>query len=37
MRNVYKILIRKLEGNRSLRRHRYRLKDILKMDLREIG
>jgi hypothetical protein len=37
IRNAYKILSRKLEGNRSFGRPRYRLKDTLKVDLREIG
>jgi len=45
MRNVYKILIRKpegqmirkLEGQRSLRRPRHRWENNIRMDLREIG
>jgi hypothetical protein len=36
MTNVYKILVGKPEGKRSLRRSRRRWKDI-RMDLREIG
>jgi len=37
MRNAYKILVRKLEGKRPLRRPRYRWEDNIRMDLREIG
>jgi hypothetical protein len=35
-RNAYMILVRKLEGNRPLRRTRSRWVDNIKMDLREI-
>jgi hypothetical protein len=35
MRNTYKILVGKLEGNRTLRRPRYRWKDYIKMNLRD--
>jgi hypothetical protein len=37
MRNVYKILVRKLEGKRPLRRPRHRWEDNIRMDLMEIG
>jgi hypothetical protein len=37
MRNLYKILIRKPEGRRSVGRHRHRLKGNIKMDIKEIG
>jgi hypothetical protein len=37
MRNAYKILIRKLEGKRPLRRPRCRWKDNIRMGLRETG
>jgi hypothetical protein len=33
MRNVYKIVLRKLEGKRSLRRSRGRFKDNIRMAL----
>jgi hypothetical protein len=36
VKNVYKVSVRKLEGNRSLRRPRRRWEDI-RMDHREIG
>jgi hypothetical protein len=36
-RNAYKILMGKLEGNRSLLRPRRRWLDTIKIDLREIG
>jgi hypothetical protein len=36
-RNVYKILVGKPEGKRTLRRPRRRWEDGIKMDLREIG
>jgi hypothetical protein len=36
MRNSYKILVGKLEGNRPLGRPRHRWKGNIKMDLREI-
>jgi hypothetical protein len=35
--NAYRVLVGKPEGQRSLRRSRYRWKDNIKMDLREIG
>jgi hypothetical protein len=35
IRNVYKILVRKPEGNRSLRRHRCRWENNIRMDLRD--
>jgi hypothetical protein len=35
--NAYNILVGKHEGNRSLRRPRYRQEDNTGMDLREIG
>jgi hypothetical protein len=35
MRNVYKILVGKLEEKRPLGRHRQRWDDNIKMDLRE--
>jgi hypothetical protein len=34
---VYKVLLGKPEGKRPLRRPRRRLKDGIRMDLREIG
>jgi hypothetical protein len=36
-RNSYRRLVGKPEGKRSLRRHRSRWVDNIKMDLREIG
>jgi hypothetical protein len=36
-RNVYRVLVGKPEGKRSLVRPRRRLEDGIKMDLREIG
>jgi hypothetical protein len=36
-RNLYRILVGKPEGERSLRRPRRRCADNIKMDLREIG
>jgi hypothetical protein len=36
-RNVYRILVRKLEGKRPLRRPRRRWVDDIKINLREIG
>jgi hypothetical protein len=36
-RNVYRVLVRKFEGKRPLRRPRRRWEDNIKMDLREIG
>jgi hypothetical protein len=36
-RNVYRILVRKPEGTRSLGRPRRKWVDNIKMDLREIG
>jgi hypothetical protein len=36
-RNVYRVLVVKPEGKRSLGRPRRRWKDGIKMDLREIG
>jgi hypothetical protein len=35
-RKVYKVLVAKPEGKRPLRRPRYRWKDGIRMDLREI-
>jgi hypothetical protein len=37
MRNVYSILVGKLEGEGPLGRHRHRWVDNIRMDLREIG
>jgi hypothetical protein len=37
MRNVYKILVGRTEGKRSLGRPRHRWEDNIKMDLTEIG
>jgi hypothetical protein len=37
MRNAYKILVRKPEGKRPLRRPGHRWEDNIGMDLREIG
>jgi hypothetical protein len=36
-RGVYRVLVGRLKGKRSLRRPRRRWKDNIKMDLREIG
>ena len=36
-RGVYKVLVRKPEGNRSLGRPRCRWEDNIKMDLQEVG
>ena len=36
-RNIYRILVGKPEGKRSLGRPRRRWKDNIKMDLREVG
>jgi hypothetical protein len=36
-RNMYKVLVRKSEGKRQLRRCRRRWEDDIKMDLREKG
>jgi hypothetical protein len=36
-RKVYKVLVGKPEGKRSLGRQRYRWEDGIRMDLREIG
>jgi S-ribosylhomocysteine lyase LuxS involved in autoinducer biosynthesis len=36
-RGVYRVLVGKPEGKRSLRRLRRRRKDIIKMDLQEVG
>jgi hypothetical protein len=36
-RNVYKVLVGKPEGQRSLRRRRSRWEDVIRMDAREIG
>jgi hypothetical protein len=35
--NSYRILVRKLEGNRPLRRPRHRWVDNIKMNFREMG
>jgi hypothetical protein len=37
MRNAYKILVRKPEGQRPLRSSRCRWENNIRMDLREIG
>jgi hypothetical protein len=37
MRNAYKILIRKSEGNRPLRRPRLKWEDNIRMVLRKVG
>jgi hypothetical protein len=34
---AYSVLVRKPEGKRPLGRHRHRLKNNIRMDLREIG
>jgi hypothetical protein len=36
MRNSYKILVRKPEGERPIKRYRCRWEDNIRMDLREI-
>jgi hypothetical protein len=36
-RSVYRILVRKPEGKRSLGRPRHRWEDNIKMDLQEVG
>jgi hypothetical protein len=35
MKNVYKILVEKPEGNKPLRRPRHRWEDNIKIDIRE--
>jgi hypothetical protein len=37
IRNAYNILLGKLEGKKPLRRPRYRWKDNIRIDVREIG
>jgi hypothetical protein len=37
MRNAFNILVGKFQGKRTLGRNRRRLKDNIRMDLREIG
>jgi hypothetical protein len=37
LRNSYKILVRKPEGRRPLRRHKHRWEDNIRLCLREIG
>jgi hypothetical protein len=37
MRNVYKVVVRKPEGKRLLRRPRCRWEDNIRLNLREIG
>jgi len=37
MRNVYKILVGRPEGMRSLSIHRHRFEDNIRMDLKEVG
>jgi hypothetical protein len=37
VRNACTILVRKPEGKRTLRRHRHRWEDNIRMDLKEIG
>jgi hypothetical protein len=37
MRGVYRVLVRKPERNRSLRRPRRRWENNIKMDLQEVG
>ena len=36
-RDAYKVLMRKPEGKRQLRRRRHRWEDNIKMDLQEVG
>jgi hypothetical protein len=36
-RGVYRVLVGRLEGKRSLGRPRHRWEDNIKMDLREVG
>ena len=36
-RGVYRVLVGKPEGKRSLRKHRHRWKDNIKMDIQEVG
>jgi hypothetical protein len=36
-RNVYRVLVGKLEGKRPLERPRRRWEDMIKMDLSEVG
>jgi hypothetical protein len=36
-RNVYRVLMGKLEGKRRLGRPRHRWEDVIRMDLREVG
>jgi hypothetical protein len=37
IRNAYRILVRKCEGKKPLRRPRDRLEDNIRMDMRETG
>jgi hypothetical protein len=36
-RGVYRVLVGKPEGKRSLRKHKHRLQDNIKMDIQEVG
>jgi hypothetical protein len=36
-RGIYRVLVGKLEGNRTLGRPRHRWDDNIKMDLQEVG
>ena len=36
-RGIYRVLVRKPEGKRPLRRPRHRWEDNIKMDLQEVG
>jgi len=36
-RGVYRVLVRKPEGNRPIGRHRRRWEDNIKMDFQEVG
>ena len=36
-RGIYRVLMGRIEGRRSLRRRRRRWEDIIKMDLPEVG
>jgi hypothetical protein len=37
MRNAYKVLVRKPEGERTVGKHWHKWEDNIKMDLKEIG
>jgi hypothetical protein len=36
-RGIYRVLVRKPKGKRTLGRHKHRWEDTIKMDLQEVG